>query len=297
MSAMNKSHKNRLISKVLSLTKEQVYALPQPQQAQAMWIRQSYFEIQSQSKKTENKIVKPITQPPNKKTKLDIAPEQIESEDDTDDDITCIAFSDIELDDAHFTKIEYNWSKTAHYRNGMKGKSFGALGAKFGVMGSSFGTLTTNTPRKSRTTFSVFEKLNCIAHCRAVGSLSLTVLWKWGPIKSYLTRKQYKKYIKKWIGREQQLIEESLKVGGYRHGSVSIASHTFFRHEEEKYIRDKFNEAYDRHIPISQSDIVGWGWECAYKYGKADTFIGGAGWVRGWCERNNISIQVIVCVF
>ncbi len=185
MSQVNDSQKKQLISKVLSLTSLQIHELPPLQQAQAIFIQQSFSEIKTQSQNTIPKQnaktpQKPLTAPPNKKQKTSHPKYPNTTHEETDDD-SCIALSDIELDNGvQFSQLEYNWSRTVHYKNGMKGKSFGIKGKSFGIMGASFGALTTKTHRKSRTTINVFEKLNCIVHYRAVGSLSLTVFWKWG---------------------------------------------------------------------------------------------------------------------
>ncbi len=91
---------------------------------------------------------------------------------------------------------------------------------------------------------------------------------------------------------EEQLIRESLKVGGMKHRSISIASHTFFTHEEEKYIREKFNISWNLNLSVSENDIMAWAWECAAIYNKADRFGGGRTWLIGFCARAQISIQV-----
>eukprot|EP01084_Bolivina_argentea_P093202 167652_1 len=267
-----------IIDKVLKLTPMEVHSLPATEQAQAMYIRNKYLSA-------------PVVPPPLKKQKISSHKITIRKND-NDDNSYQLNESDIELDEDEvlMTNIVSNWSNSAHFKNGMKGKRFGYRGASFGYLGAIDGSLTAITPRKARTSFSVFEKLHAIVRNRNWGP-ALTVIWKWGSMQNKQERKQYTKYIKNWTKNETELIKESLKVNGLKHRAVSTACHSIFTLQEANYIKEKFDDVWDRGLPITESDIVGWGWECASKYNKLDRYQGKSTWVRDWCEKHNISIQ------
>ena len=175
----------------------------------------------------------------------------------------------------------------------MKGIQYGPRGASYGHLGKRFGGKHNGkTPAKYKTT-PLFKRLHIISYKKRFG-LAMTIRFFYGVVQPKSKRKQIGKEIKRYCKNEKKIIYDSVKKAGLdRRRCTGDRTNTVFSQSEEKAIYDLFRTAYDRMLPINGRDIIGWAWTIAQKVGKEKVFKGGRGWLRGFCSRWGLSIQVM----
>lgn len=112
-------------------------------------------------------------------------------------------------------------------------------------------------------------------------------------------KKNRKNQLKKWVKKEKKLILKSLETkNGLAKKTIHAGKAKLLSYWEEKAIYNKFNETLRNKIVITGSIIKQWAsFILANDAISKRKKTAGDKWLRNWCERWSVSLQVKYCYF
>lgn len=120
---------------------------------------------------------------------------------------------------------------------------------------------------------------------------SAAIAINWGSDLTAQKRKSRKNQLKNWKKQETKLVEVSLKKkDGLKKKTIHDGKGTKLSYWAEKLVYDKMKDHLRKKIPVTGKMIKKWGLQAA-KQSNVKVKLGDK-WLRLWCERWSVSIQV-----